>query len=130
MSERRDRVNLYSGELTAENRVELVAWLAPVVETAPEACREDVVVEINAVGGFRGAPYATVDVYYYQQETDRGYENMTKQTLVPPDYLGDGVYVSDEGYAIAVRINDHRTDARSTPGARRFRRAGPVFGKV
>ena len=34
---------------------------------------------------------------------------MTKQTLVPPDYLGDGVYVSDEGYAIAVRVGDHRT---------------------
>ena len=27
-----------------------------------------------------------------------------------PDYIGDGVYVTDEGYAIALRVNDHRNE--------------------
>lgn len=33
---------------------------------------------------------------------------MTNVTMLPPEHIGDGVYVSDEGYAIALRVNDHR----------------------
>ena len=27
---------------------------------------------------------------------------------IPPDHLGDGVYVEDVGYALILRVNDHR----------------------
>jgi hypothetical protein len=27
---------------------------------------------------------------------------------LPPDHLGDGVYVADQGYAITISVNDHR----------------------
>ena len=28
---------------------------------------------------------------------------------IPPDHLGDGVYVTDEGHSVAIRVGDHRT---------------------
>jgi hypothetical protein len=35
---------------------------------------------------------------------------MSNEKPIPPDHLGDGVYVEDLGYAIAIRVNDHRNE--------------------
>ncbi len=33
-----------------------------------------------------------------------------EQELLPPDHMGDGVYIADQGYAIAISVNDHRNE--------------------
>ena len=33
-----------------------------------------------------------------------------EQKLLPSDYLGDGVYVKDEGHQLAISVNDHRNE--------------------
>ena len=75
MSERRTKVTLYEGEkhtdaFPPENGAELVVWLGDVVRSAPEAYRNDVVVEIDSTEGYEGTSYATFEVYYYRPETD------------------------------------------------------------
>ncbi len=32
---------------------------------------------------------------------------MSQKELVPPDYLGDGVYVHDGGYELILAVNHH-----------------------
>ena len=33
-----------------------------------------------------------------------------EQKLLPSEYLGDGVYVKDEGHQLAISVNDHRNE--------------------
>ncbi len=30
------------------------------------------------------------------------------KNLIEPEHIGDGFYMSDEGHAVAIAINDHR----------------------
>lgn len=30
--------------------------------------------------------------------------------LVPPEYIGDGLYIIDHGYNVAIAVNDHRNE--------------------
>jgi Holliday junction resolvase len=32
---------------------------------------------------------------------------MAQKELIPPQHLGDGVYIHDEGYRIAIAVNHH-----------------------
>lgn len=32
---------------------------------------------------------------------------MAKKEVLPPQYIGDGVYIHDEGYRVALAVNHH-----------------------